>query len=170
MSNTWGVGDFISFRYTKSHPNKDRLLYITEHDGFMTKGLELEDNGTYDDGTYKKFFTSNMVNVKQIGGAKLPVQAIDYAEEIFAKMLGVSEEDLKIFEVRHVGLIGVVSPKIKPLLARVSTDHIARTVHLNDVTLYIHGGYIYFEHPNQLKNGHKGVTKESLVKYLSDNL
>lgn len=104
------VNTLISFNYKKTHPKQDRLFYVTEVDSTSIAGQEFSDIRA----PVKKFLTAHIVNLALVPSAKLPIEAEDYAYEIFANILKEDEDDIKMEQV-FGELVGYVNPHSKVL-------------------------------------------------------
>lgn len=152
----------ISFNYKKSHPKEDRLFYVSKVDSTSITGTDLSYLGV----TIKKFLTAHIVNLTLIPSAKLPIEAKDYAYEIFANMLQEDECDI-IHQEIFGELIGYVEPKNPILFGHVS--YIDKSVTFNfkekDVKLRASSDGIL-----SMTNGTKLKTPQELAQYILTNL
>lgn len=80
----------IKFKYSNSHPNKDRTVYVkrikdqpatNRNYPFLLEAFEL------DDYCNKNFRLQYIVNPVEIPHVELPIEALSHSTEIFAKML-----------------------------------------------------------------------------------
>lgn len=95
----------IAFNYKKTHPKEDRLFYVTKVEANCIVGNEFSDIGA----PIKKFLLAHIINLALVPSAKLPIEAEDYAPEIFENMLQEDEDTIKVQKV-HGELIGYVPP------------------------------------------------------------
>lgn len=92
------------------------MVLVQRVDSGRITGIEL------DTGETKQFLTQYVKNLKHTHHETLPEAAGDYAEVIFAKMLGCHSSDVETYEINDkiYGLVVESEPKIKVGIAQTS--------------------------------------------------
>lgn len=139
----------IQFNYKKSHPKEDRLFYVTKVELTTIIGYEFSDIGN----PTKKFLLAHIVNLELVPSAKLPIEAENYAYEIFAEMLNADEGNVTFVEI-HGELIGYVNPKVLTLSGtmRPFSNCLDFNYDGKEVRLYLKGNCVEDIGGNQFKN------------------
>ena len=156
------VNTLISFNYKKTHPKKDRLFYVTKIEANTILGVEFSDRGS----PLKKFLTAHITNLALVPSAKLPIEAEDYAYEIFANIFKEYEENIRMEEVGGE-LVGYVTPSKKSLTGSTSSNTFNLTYNNKSISLIINSDGIR-EYGNS--NNLMFKTPHELAQYILTNL
>lgn len=153
----------ILFNYKKSHPKEDRLFYVSKVDSTTITGKEFSDIGV----PTKKFLTAHIVNLSLVPSAKLPIEAEDYAYEIFANILKEDENSIRMEEV-FGELVGYACPKPKRIGGRVDSYANSLSLNINNkaIRLFITDNEVKLaEYPYTILN-----TPQELAQYILTSL
>lgn len=156
----------IQFNYKKSHPKEDRLFYVTKVEPTTITGYEF----SYMGNSTKKFLVAHILNLELVPSAKLPIEAANYANEIFAKILDVNSEDITYEEI-HGELIGYVNPKPQAIscIMRPFSNCLDFNYGDKEVRLYLKGNCLAISAVEDLE-GNQFKTPQELAQYILTRL